>query len=85
MHALTNLGTPCVADDSCVATAFCGTSGVCEPKRANGQPCSGGAYADEQCQGYCDAPPGDPSAMGVCRGALGTVANVDHCTLSFGY
>jgi hypothetical protein len=49
---------------TCVDTAFCGAAGVCEAKKADGQPCTVDAMYPE-CLGYC-------SASGVCTSGTGT-------------
>jgi hypothetical protein len=71
--ALGQPGAAC-SGQTCVDTAFCGTAGVCEAKKANGEPCSVDTMYSE-CLGYC-------SAGGVCATDTGTgySVNADTCS-----
>ena len=64
-------GAICSGWASCVDTAFCGATGVCEAKKADGQPCSVDAMYPE-CLGYC-------SASGVCATDTSNFVNAEAC------
>jgi hypothetical protein len=74
------VGASCPGWGTCIDTAFCGASGVCEAKKANGQPCA----SDVECWAYCDNASSDHGGVRVCRGDLGNLASVDRCTVYYG-
>jgi hypothetical protein len=73
-------GATCSGWLSCVDTAFCGATGVCEAKKADGQPCS---ISYNECLGYCST--ARDTGTGTCAaGTEGSLVNADSCAGDYG-